>query len=486
MTVAFSIIVTAAGYLIGISLIPRILLERKESGATLAWLLAIIFLPYIGAFAFWAIGTPRVRFRRRKRQRALAHVAPGLEQSTRCVSRFEDKAQESALAELPEPCPALAALATRMGRPSSGGNTVELLLDGEATFSRIRSAIQSASSHVNVEYYIWRDDDTGRALRDLLVDVQKAGVQVRVLVDDVGSREANLRFFRPLLNAGGKVARFLRVNLLARRLVINNRNHRKIVVVDGLLAFTGGLNVGNEYLGKDGVFARWRDTHVRIEGPAALRLQEVFVEDWFHASGEDLAESRFFPDPVPSGNDRVHIISSGPDDGRAHSIATIIFAACALARKRVWLTTPYFVPDLALVTALKMSALRGADVRLLLPSKLDEPFVLHAARSFYPDLLDAGVRIFEFEENAMLHSKTAVIDSCWATVGSANLDLRSFYLNFETNAVVYGSVFARELERAFERDTTQAREVHRSEFGRHRPWLTRTAEGAAKILSPLL
>jgi cardiolipin synthase len=215
------------------------------------------------------------------------------------------------------------------------------------------------------------------------------------------------------------------------------------------------------------------------------RLQEIFVEDWFHATSRDLAAPRYFPDPVPSGDQRVQILASGPDDGRAHSIETIHFAALSLARTRAWLTTPYFVPDMALSKAIQTAALRGVDVRHLHPGTLDAPHVQHAARSFYPELLEAGVRIYEYAEDAFLHAKTATVDSCWATVGSANLDLRSFLLNFEANAVVYGPLLARELERVFERDLTKARRVDPGEF-RKRSVVRRTFEGAARVLSPLL
>jgi cardiolipin synthase len=486
MTVVLSVIITATGYLIGIALIPRILLERRESGATLAWVLAIIFFPYIGALLFWAIGSRRIRFRRKRRARAEAAVAPGLAASTRCVVPFETAARVAEVNALAEPARSLAHLADRLGKPASSGNAVELLVDAEATYASIDAAIRAAKNHVHVEYYIWRDDEAGRALRDSLVQAARSGIEVRVLVDDVGARSANTRFWKPLLLAGGRVARFLPVNLLARRLVLNNRNHRKIVVVDGTTAFTGGINVGDEYLGRDPRVGPWRDTHLRVEGPAALRLQEVFVEDWFHATGDDLTARKYFPDPAPRGELMVQVLASGPDDGRAHAIATIHFAALTLARERAWLTTPYFVPDRALTAALCTAALRGVDVRLLLPGKVDEPIILPAARSFYPELLENGVQIFEYDPASMLHAKTATVDGCWSTVGSANLDLRSFYLNFETNAVVYGSAFAKELERVFERDLGHARRVERSEFGRHRPWSQRTFEGLARLLSPLL
>jgi cardiolipin synthase len=484
MPLWFSIVFTASGYMIALALIPRIVLQRRESGATLAWMLVIAFLPWFGLFFFWVFGTQRIRWRRRRRQRIEATVAPGIAATTEPLRRFEARAEESALAALSEPARSLALLADKLASRSTGGNSVDLLIDADATFSRIESALKSAESHVHLEYYIWRDDEVGRRLRDLCAENARRGIEVRILVDDVGSREANTRFWRPLLDAGGKVARFLPVNLVARRLVLNNRNHRKIVVADGRVAFVGGLNVGREYFGRNKSLGKWRDTHLRIEGPAVARFQEIFVEDWYHAAREDLARPLYFPDPAPAGSERVSVLASGPDDGRCHAIEMILFAALAAARQRAWLTTPYFVPSESILHALQLAALRGVDVRLLLPSRLDEKIVLHAGRSFYPELLEAGVQIFEYAD-ALLHAKTATIDGCWATVGSANMDRRSFALNFEANAVSYGPLLARELERVFERDIERAIRIEASAF-RQRAGTERLLEGAARVLAPIL
>jgi cardiolipin synthase len=487
MWVAISIAVTAVGYLIGIALIPQIVMQRRESGATLAWVLLIVFLPYVGAFLFLAIGTQTIRWRRKRRERAERAVAPGLATSTLPVRPFEALAEETTEPALGEPARDLAHLADRLARHSCGGNAIELLVDAQATFAGIEAVIARARSHVHLDYYIWRADDAGRRLRDLLVGVARSGVEVRVLVDDVGSRAAGKAFWRPLVEAGGHVGRFLAVNFVSRWLALNlnNRNHRKIIVVDGTIGFTGGLNIGDEHFGRIAAVGGWRDTHLRLEGPVVARLQEIFVEDWFHATGQDLTDGRYFPPPTPAGAERVQILASGPDDGRARAIETIYFAALTLARKRAWLTTPYFVPDAILAAALRTAALRGVDVRILVPGQPDQPFVYHAARSFYPELLEAGVGIYEYSPAIRLHAKTAAVDGCWATVGSANLDLRSFRLNFEANAVAYGPRLARELERVFEKDLALARRLEPAEF-RDRSLLTRACEGAARVLAPLL
>ncbi|HBP18177.1 MAG TPA: cardiolipin synthase [Planctomycetes bacterium] len=477
MSVLLPVVVTAVGYLIAFFLIPLVLVQRRESGATLAWVLTLLFLPYLGVFLFLAIGAQSIRRRRKRRQRARAIVAPRVAGSTEALQKFEGATARTAPAGLPETATQLAQLADELALPACGGNEVGLLIDADQTYAALEAAIERARSHVHLEYYIWRPDEVGRRLRDRLVVAAQSGVEVRVLVDDVGSRSAGGRFWKPLTLAGGHVARSLRVNLISRWLLLNlnNRNHRKIVVIDGVVAFAGGMNVSA---------VQERDTHLRVEGPAAERLQEVFVEDWFHATREDLASPRYFPEPASRGEALVQILASGPDEGDSNAIETIYFAALTLAKERVWLSTPYFVPNVSFTMALRTAALRGVDVRLLIPKTPDQPFVYHASRSFFPELVRAGVSIYEFD-GGQLHAKTATVDGCWATVGSANLDTRSFKLNFEANIVVYGPALAGQLERAFERDLGSARPVSLAEFaglGR----LERTLQGAARVVAPLL
>jgi len=264
----------------------------------------------------------------------------------------------------------------------------------------------------------------------------------------------------------------------------NLRNHRKIVVVDGRVAFTGGVNIGDEYTGRKKRVGPWRDTHLRIEGPAAYHFQEVFAEDWHFATGEDPIEESWFPDPELSGEAMVQVVASGPDTD-TQPIQRIFFAAITSARRRVWLTTPYFVPDQAMLAALETAALRGVDVRLLLPARSDMRLVLYAGRSYYDQLLTHGVQIYEYLQG-VLHAKTMVVDETWATVGSANMDTRSFRLNFEINAAIYGPDFANQLGKVFLRDLKSAREVTREELAQRRHVGRRVMESFARILSPVL
>jgi len=466
------LVVTILDGLIIVLLVPRILLDerRRETGATLAWLFFIVLVPFLGLLAFWLFGTTRLRLRRRKRRKVEAEIAPRL----------------GPLLPGEGPAPPIDEQLLHLTRRLDvadpvAGNAVTLYREGPATFDALEAAIDEAREHVHLVYYIWQADRTGERLRDALVRAARRGVEVRLLLDDVGSRPARGRFFRPLREAGGRVARFLPVLSRFLRVTLNNRNHRKIVVVDGATGFTGGMNVGDEYAG---IGDPWRDAHVRIVGPAVNRLQEVFAEDWFHAAGEDLARQSYFPNVEPSGDAWAQILASGPDDDRWHGIHTLLFSAVNLARQRVWIETPYFVPDVSMALALQAAALRGIDVRLLVPAESDNPLVLYAGRSFYGELLAAGVKIYELPK-AMLHAKTATIDDRIATVGSANMDQRSFRLNFEANAFFFGPEVAAELARSFEVVQAASERLDADAFAR-RPRRQRLAEALTRLLAPLL
>ncbi len=454
-------------------LIPVVILQRRESGATLAWILVIVLIPFLGLLAFWVFGTTRLYMRRRKRSRIEARLAPALHKL-----HLQSSARLS-VADLP---PSLLQLAEKLDEIGpQPGNEVTLLRQGMLAFDTLEAAINQSVHHIHLVYYIWQPDATGMRLRDALIRACHRGVEVRLLLDDVGSRSAGRVFFQDLLAAGGRVKRFLPVNLLSRQLSLNNRNHRKIMVVDGEIGFTGGMNVGDVYAG---LAEPWRDLHARICGPVVHSLQEVFCQDWYHATAEDLVSAAYFPQTKAGGEVCAQLLASGPADQRWRSIHTLLFAAINLAQQRVWIETPYFVPDPPIFTALQTAALRGVDVRLLLPERSDHPLVLYAGRSFLDQLLLAGVRVFEVH-GAMPHAKTVTIDSNFSTLGSANMDQRSFRLNFEANLFFYGKDVACELEQDFLSFCAEANEVtmaSRQSVSKRQ----RLAEGIGRVLAPLL
>jgi cardiolipin synthase len=310
------------------------------------------------------------------------------------------------------------------------------------------------------------------------------GVEVRVLLDWIGAYSVRARFLAPLLEAGAKVAWFNPVSLTRLRTRYTNfRTHRKILICDGRIGFTGGINVSEEQTSEFAGSRAWRDTHIRIEGSAVRALQRVFIEDWHFATGELLNGPRYLRPARARGDEMVQIVASGPD-GEGYAIHKLFFAAIASAHERVFITTPYFVPDDPILSALVTAAMRGVDVRVIVPAASDSRLVDLAARSYFPELLAAGVRLFEYLPR-FIHAKTLVIDRHVAIVGSANLDNRSFRLNFEVCAAVYGTSFVARLAAAFEDDLHECREVRTKQI-RRGSLVQRFGESVARLFSPLL
>jgi len=463
-----------------------VLLERRQPAATLAWVLAVLLLPGLGVVLYVVFGSTRMRRATKRAQEIEQRVERTLENKGLALL---PRSLDASMAKLEPRTRALIKLGNTVSTtPASTSNRTEVLNNAAATYRAILSAIAEATDHIHVEFYIIQPDRTGISLRDRLVARAKDGIEVRVVCDAVGSLPLPEDFWKPLTEAGGRFAWFSPVNPLyrfRRRDRIDFRNHRKIVVVDGRIGFTGGINIGKEYLGLDPDIGHWRDTHMLIEGPAVLGLQQAFAEDWLAAADEHLDDKRYFPEPQspPPGDCIVQVVDSGPDRNWT-PIQRIHVQAIALAQQRVWITSPYFVPDSVVEETLITAALRGVDVRLLLPSKSDNALVGFASRAYYAELLEAGVRVYEYARG-FVHAKTMIVDSWVGTVGSANMDIRSFQLNFELNAFVLGDNFCAALEREFVEDLQDAREVTLEQVRATAYW-RRLVQGLARLLSPLL
>lgn len=456
--------------------------ERRSPTATLAWLLVLLFLPLVGLFLYFVLGATKAS-RLKKRSEVVALRLDKVLARHRVTERMREL---GAFPELDHRTRSLVALGQRVTSvPASYGNRCAILDSARKTYAELMDGIDAATDHIHVEYYIVQPDEVGRALRERLAARAADGVAVRVLCDAVGSSKLPREFWEPLEEAGGKAARFSPIRMrLRRRDRVDFRNHRKIVVFDGRVGLTGGINVGREYLGLDPSIGTWRDSHIRIQGPAVLGLQQTFAEDWLMTTGELLEDERYYPDfPAVEGDQIVDIVDSGPNR-QWSSVHQIFFQAIALSEKRVFVTSPYFVPDPVIEEALITSALRGCDVRLLVPARSDIPLITWASRTYYPRLLEAGVRIFEYERG-FVHAKTLVVDDWVGTIGSANMDIRSFKLNFELNAIVYGAEFARELAQQFHHDLTSSREITVDALKRV-GYSTRLLQSFARLLSPLL
>ena len=357
------------------------------------------------------------------------------------------------------------------GAPLTVGNGTKILLDGPNSYRAMFAAIEAARDHVHLESYILDDVHVGHRLSDLLIRKARAGVQVRVIYDSVGSRETPAAFFASLEGAGIALCEFNPVNpLRARLFALNYRDHRKILVVDGKVAFTGGINFDSTYASGSGLRNRpvpnleegWRDTHLQIEGAAVPELQKLFLATWEKQGCKALEARNPYPRLDVRGNMIVSIVGSSPDDKLSTMYLTLL-AALTYAEKTIDIQSAYFVPDPNTILALKAAAARGVDVRILLPGFTDSWLAFHAGRSFYDELLEAGVRIYEYQ-GAVMHAKTVVIDGVWSTIGSSNVDWRSFYLNDEVNAVVVSAGFGAEMARIFAKDLGEATEVTRERW----------------------
>jgi cardiolipin synthase len=387
----------------------------------------------------------------------------------------------------------LDAFRTQSQTPLVAGNRVNLLIDGPQTLDAIRRAIAQARHHVHVETYIFADDDVGRAFRDLLLERRRAGVEIRVLYDGVGSLATPAEFFEPLGAAGAEVRQFRPPDPVRTPLVwkVNNRDHRKIVVVDGRIAFTGGINISSTYASSSrtkpgpeaGREEAWRDTHVQIEGPVTAQFQTLFFESWAHAADDNEAppDERYFPAIAPVGQDLVAAVATRGGDEELSAIYGTYVATIRHASERLWMTQAYFAPNGKLLQELIAAAQRGVDVRIVLPGFTDSSLIFHASRSTYEQLLAGGVKLYE-QRDALLHAKTLVIDGALSMVGSSNFDMRSFLHNNEVNAVVVGSDFAQRMEQVFERDVAGAAEI-RLEAWRERSLAEKIKEFAASMFS---
>jgi len=377
------------------------------------------------------------------------------------------------------------------GVPLIAGNKVTLLIDGPATMKEMMAAVRTAKSTINLETYIFDQDGLGLEFADLLIEKRRQGLIVNVMYDSVGTLSVPQPFFDRMKAGGVNLLAFNPVNPVARvgKWEVNNRDHRKLLVVDGNTAFTGGINISSDYANSsffgsrrrpneaDGKKVGWRDTHVKVEGPAVAAFQYSFVNNWVHQDAGELPEADYFPPLSAVGDKVLRVLASDPDKG--YEIYKSLVLAIGESKKTVHITSAYFVPDQQIVDALIAAARRGVDVRLVLPGVTDHGLVLHAGRAFYDQLLAGGVKIHQLQV-AVLHAKTAVIDGSWSTIGSANIDRRSFIHNYELNVIILDQAFGQEMERAFSEDLRDSKEVTREEWSR-RPFSDRIKEWGSRL-----
>ncbi|MBB4659182.1 cardiolipin synthase [Parvularcula dongshanensis] len=449
------------------------LMANRTAQGTLAWMLALFALPYAAVPLYFVFG-----------RRHFGAYASGLK---RAQERVRTKAEvERFLAYEPE-SPRHAARGLEVAEDIGGagyttGNCVTLLQDGYETFEAIFEAIDRAEAYVLVQFYIFRDDDLGRRLRDRMVAAAGRGVRCCLLYDEIGCFTTPRSYWAGFTKAGVKVSAFGARRPLRGRFELNFRNHRKIVVCDGNVAFVGGNNVGDEYLGESKRFGAWRDAHVRIEGPLVQAAQLAFQQDWEFAAGEVLP-LEWQAQRAENGNQIAMILPTGPADN-LETGSLMFVAAINSAQKRLWIVSPYFVPDQAVMSALKLASLRGVEVRVMVPDKPDHLAVWLAGFDFIEEAERAGIEAYRYT-GGFLHQKAVLIDHDIAMIGTANMDNRSFRLNFEVTVIVADEGFAACVEDMIEKDFEKAREHVETDY-QQRSVLFKLAVRGARLLAPVL
>jgi len=461
----------------------RIIYDTRSVTKTMAYLLFVIFFPVIGMVFYFSFG---INYRKRKlyNSKLLAdeQLLSGLREH---ISSYADESLRQSAGVLQHNRELASFLTRDLHSQLTGHNHVKVLLNGEEKFPEMLKAISEARHHIHIEYYIYENDAIGEQLAELLMRKAREGVAVRFIYDDFGSRRIRKKLVPKLKAAGVQAFPFHKVLILLLANRLNYRNHRKVVIVDGQTAFTGGINVSDKYINTPDSPLYWRDTHLRIDGPGVYYLQYLFLCDWRFCSGEALAadEMLFMPPSLEANNTLVQIAASGPDSNQP-SILYSLLQAVYLAEKEILITTPYFIPGESMLEALSIAALSGLQVKLLVPGISDSKLVNAAARSYYGDLLDAGVEIYLYKKG-FIHAKTMVTDGKLAVIGSANMDYRSFELNFEVNAFVYDTAIAASLRETFFADLQHATRIDPASWAQ-RALYREIVEKIARLVSPLL
>lgn len=469
-------------FLIAVSL--RIIYDTQTVTKTLAYLLLVIFLPLLGIFIYFSFG---INYRKNKlyskkiiqdeKQEKLVLQQLDL-YNTRNFDHLVSHKDFFNLMKM---------IYETDKSPLTSNNQVQLLSNGEEKFPEVLKALENAKHHIHIEYYIYEDDETGRSIEKILIQKAKEGVEVRFIYDDFGSSSIRKNLVKRLRENGVNAFPFYKIKLIKFANRLNYRNHRKIIVIDGKISFVGGINISDKYdNSRSGNNLFWRDMHLKIEGDATAILQHIFIGDWNYCANKKLnVTEKYFPKPELSLESltNIQIVSSGPDSDRP-SIYYAIIKTIQSAKEEILLTTPYFIPGETIVDAMKMAALSGVKVKLLVPGISDSFLVNAAAKSYYTQLLKAGVQIYLYQKG-FVHAKTMVADRSVAMVGTANLDYRSFDLNFEVNAIVYDKEIAEKLAKYFDEDLKNAEEIEINSW-LNRPKHIQLIEKIARLVSPLL
>ncbi|MEK4628869.1 cardiolipin synthase [Solibacillus sp. FSL R7-0682] len=460
-----------------------IFFSRKSASSTWAWLFVLFFLPIVGFILYLLIG------RNLQTKHFVRWMTVNQEETAEIFREQQTLLHEGRFA-FPNAISKKHAALIQMNVDYnhallSSKNDVKILTEGKEKFKSVIEDIERAQHHIHIQYYIYKMDDVGRSIYNALVKKAREGVEVKMIYDDLGSRKLQKKHLKELIDAGGQVEAFFSSYFTLLNPRINFRNHRKLVIIDGQIGYIGGFNVGNEYACLDENFGYWRDTHLRIEGNSVYSMQAHFLFDWHQARSDafNSDEEKYFPSFEIEPVIPVQIVSSGPDTD-TESIKNSYIRMILSAKKYVYIQSPYFVPDEPFLHAIQIAASSGVDVRIMTPAKTDHPFVFGANSAYGGDLLSYGGRVFRYEKG-FLHSKMMVVDDELAMIGTANIDVRSFSLNFEINAIVFEEAIAIQCRELFELDQQESFEMTEERYAQRSNW-TKIREAVSRLLSPIL
>ncbi len=479
----FTILITIIACFNFFMMIGMVFLEKRKPHSIISWLTILTFLPVIGFLLYVIFGSGlSIRTRKMIRDKAISEhdIIKNIE-GIQTLEQVKDDGLVKVDLEIITLC-------YNYGSYPCPGNDVKIYNWGKDKLADLKRDIKHARHSINIEYYIFEDDETGNEIMDLLCQKAKEGVDVKLIYDSIGSRHAPRRFFKKLAKAGGQVAEFFPPFMHFRliNLKVNYRNHRKIVVIDGLIGYTGGINIRDDHMGKDKRLTPWRDTHVRIEGSGCYALQNIFLDDWRYCKKDGTPpmvylENGYFPSPKICGDVNVQVLSSGPDSPE-QQIKEVFVKLITSAREKVYIQTPYFVPDDVFMSALRIAVKSGVDVRIMVPKIPDKKSVYHVTLSYLKEMVELGVRVYLY--NGFLHSKTIIIDGNKLSIGTCNTDNRSFGLNFEDTAILYSESLNKEYSLTFFKDMKQSVEINIDYFKRKK-WITKFAQAILRLLSAL-
>ncbi|MFR7995491.1 MAG: cardiolipin synthase [Clostridium sp.] len=456
--------------------------EKRSTNSIIAWILILYLAPYVGFIVFILIG--------RKMNNANMFGFKNAELNTfkSYLNKNEEKNKYNKESLYEKNKDMILALEAMDYSPYRNDNNVSMYSDGKLFFNELLKNLKKAKKSINIEFYIFKNDDIGTKILNVLEEKAKEGVEVRLLYDSIGSRSLNRNVLNKLINEGGKVGEFFPSWLKFININMNFRNHRKIVVIDNNVGFVGGFNVGDEYLGKDSKFGYWRDTHIKFTGSAVNDLNLRFLADWRYATKEEVSLEEIFEaneENSNSNNVGMQIVSSGPNLSDKYEIKMAYLKMIQKAKKYLYIQSPYLIIDNSISDSLKLAAASGVDVKIMIPGKGDHPFVYWANLVYAGDLIKEGIRVFHYDKNAFLHAKTVVIDDEVCSIGTANMDTRSFELNFEVSSFIYSEKIAKEQKYEFENDMKRCEELTLEKY-QNRSRIVKIKESLSRLFSDVL